>query len=199
MLRQFLLRLVWVLAATMTTEARSASAPTADPAPPPHSADAAQERGQQMLTAAFVYSFARFAEWPADAGMSPLIICVNGDQGVADALAELATGRLVGGRPITVVSSGSAPAAGTCHVLFVGGGHVASVAPSSDTGVGRGVLTIGEGEQFVRAGGIAGLFMENKKMQFIVNADALQRAGLRLSSKLLSLARIFREGTHGRS
>ena len=64
---------------------------------------------------------------------------------------------------------------------------------------------LGGDEELLRE--VAGLFLDEypmlmneiRKAAVSRDADALQRAGLRLSSKLLSLARIFREGTHGRS
>lgn len=147
----------------------------------------------QMLTAAFVYSFARFTEWPANASTTPLAICVHGDPGVADALEQLAGTRVVNGRRVTVVRPDSMRAARSCHVLFVGGRQAGDATQAIAATAGANILTIGDGDPFVRAGGIAGLLVEHDKMKFVVNADALERAGLRLSSKLLSLARIFRE------
>ena len=44
-----------------------------------------------------------------------------------------------------------------------------------------------------------GLFIEDGRMRFAINPDAAQRAGLRLSSRLLSLAKIVKEGRHGQS
>jgi len=165
----------------------------------PHTTAAARGPTPARLTAAFVYSFARFTEWPTALNGTPLIICVLGDVRVASALADLAGGRVVGGRYVTVVGLESLPVPRTCQVLYVSGDDAAHLPQPLDVDVGPGVLTIGQGEQFVRAGGIAGLFLENDKMRFIVNADALERSGLRLSSKLLSLAQIFREAAHVQS
>jgi hypothetical protein len=55
------------------------------------------------------------------------------------------------------------------------------------------VFTVGDGETFVRAGGIAALFNEDGKIKFAINPDALNRSGLRVSSKMLGLARLIRE------
>ena len=64
---------------------------------------------------------------------------------------------------------------------------------------GASILTVGDGEDFARGGGVIGLFIEDGRMRFAINSDAAQRAGLRLSSKLLSLAKIVKEGRHGQN
>ena len=55
--------------------------------------------------------------------------------------------------------------------------------------VGTGVLTVGEAPGFLRAGGIIGFVVENRRVRFDVNQGAAARARLRISSKLLSVAR----------
>jgi YfiR/HmsC-like len=58
---------------------------------------------------------------------------------------------------------------------------------------GAPVLTVGDGDTFPRRGGIVGLIIEDGRMRFAINPDAAQRSGVRLSSKLLSLARLVRD------
>jgi hypothetical protein len=55
--------------------------------------------------------------------------------------------------------------------------------------LGPGVLTVGEGETFTREGGMIGLVIDNRRVRFDVNQTAAERAGLKISSKLLSVAR----------
>ena len=74
-----------------------------------------------------------------------------------------------------------------CQVLFVS-------MPEKELlkffpGVGPGVLTIGEGEGFVRDGGMIAFVLENHRVRFDINQTAAENAGLKLSSKLLSVAR----------
>jgi hypothetical protein len=42
-------------------------------------------------------------------------------------------------------------------------------------------------------GGVAQLVLENGRMRFVVNVDAARRANLKISSKLLNLARIVKD------
>jgi len=55
------------------------------------------------------------------------------------------------------------------------------------------MLTVGEGDDFPAAGGVIGLVIEDNKVRFDVNLEAAERAGLKISSKLLKLARNVRE------
>jgi hypothetical protein len=63
---------------------------------------------------------------------------------------------------------------------------------------GASVLTVSNGPEFVRLGGIVGLFVDEGRMRFVINPDAAQRAGLRLSSRLLQLAQILKDDRHDR-
>ncbi len=56
------------------------------------------------------------------------------------------------------------------------------------------VLTVSDGKGFSLAGGIIELYVEGGRMRFAINVDAAERSGLRLSSRLLGLAKIVRNG-----
>jgi hypothetical protein len=74
-----------------------------------------------------------------------------------------------------------------CDVLFVPAGVPA--APLLHDARTRPILTVGESETFLRAGGIVNFFMDDGKVRFEINQDAASRAQLRISSRLLRLAR----------
>ena len=54
----------------------------------------------------------------------------------------------------------------------------------------EGVLTIGETDEFLGDGGIISFFLEDKKIRFAIQLTHAKEAGLQLSSKLLSLAKV---------
>jgi hypothetical protein len=56
------------------------------------------------------------------------------------------------------------------------------------------VLTVGGGRDFAQLGGVIGLFVEEGHMQFAVNLGLARRAGIMLSSQMLSLATIVGDG-----
>src|ERR1700722_9242607 len=58
---------------------------------------------------------------------------------------------------------------------------------------GKSVLTIGETDAFCPSGGAIQFFIENDHMRFEINRDATDAAGLKVSAKLMSLARIYKK------
>lgn len=149
----------------------------------------ADSPGPPLLRAAFLYTFAIFTEWPAEDAGDPMTLCVVDESAVAAALTQIVAGRSVAGRAITVRVA-TAGNLRTCHVLYLPG---ATVARALEEVSGARVLTIGDGAAFVGQGGMAGLYLEGERMRFAVNPDSAARAGVRLSSKLLGLARIVKD------
>jgi hypothetical protein len=58
---------------------------------------------------------------------------------------------------------------------------------------GSSTLTVGEAVGFAARGGIINLTLEENRLRFEVNIDAAAQTRLRISSKLLSLAKIVRD------
>jgi hypothetical protein len=153
----------------------------------------AQSAPEPVLKAAFIYNFAKFAEWPADAPPAdPLTICVLGEAAIAEALDEAVKGRTVDGRK-TVVVRVKPEGFRACHVLYLAGLSPKRAQEIVDELKGAPVLTVGDREQFAQGGGIAGLFVEQGRMRFAINLEAAQRCRLRISSRLLSLAKIVKD------
>jgi YfiR/HmsC-like len=155
---------------------------------------------QPALKAAFLFKFAKFVEWPADpAGSSPLTLCVLDDASVEDALVQLVNGGLPAGRVVTLLKGARNRPLRGCHMVYVGDSEPARVAATIEELKGAPVLTVGDGESFAEVGGTIGLFVEDGRMRFAINPSAAHRAGLRLSSQLLKLAKIVKEGRHGQT
>ncbi len=55
------------------------------------------------------------------------------------------------------------------------------------------ILTVGEMDRFGEQGGIINFFSEGNKVRFEINVGAAEKARLKISSQLLSLARIIRD------
>ncbi len=160
----------------------------------------AQSITPPALRAAFLFNFAKFVEWPGDQpDNGPLNLCVLDDVAVEESLAQLMDGAPVAGRSVTLVRSVRNRPLRGCHVLYIGDTDPERIAATLDELRHAPVLTVGDGEPFARGGGMIGLFVEDGRMRFAINPDAAQRASLKLSSRLLNLARIVKEGRHGQS
>ena len=157
----------------------------------------AQTATAAELKAAFLFNFARFTEWPGDAlgPADPLVLCVINDTDVADRLGVLAKGRAIEGHRVVVRTVRPEPAALlTCRLVFQSGHDPIRSLDLLDTLAGKPMLTVGDGDRFAESGGVVGLYVEGGTLKFAVNPDAAQRAGLRLSSKLLKFANIVKDG-----
>jgi len=139
------------------------------------------------VKAAFLLNFTKFIEWPPDAHPpgSPFTLCILGDDPFGPLLDRVIEGEHVSGRKLTVRRVREADP--SCAVVFVGKsrGLLPRVAD-----VPRGVLTVGETDDFLRKGGVIAFAIENRRVRFDVDHGAALRAGLKISSKLLNVARM---------
>lgn len=145
------------------------------------------------VKAAFLYNFARFVEWPARAfpdAAAPVVIGIVGDDPFGDALDKAVSGRTVHNRPIVVKRLSESDDLKGCHVLFVAASDERRRLAVLSRVEAASVLTVGEVGGFSRAGGIIGFYLDQQKVRFEINVRAAERAGLSISSLLLSLARI---------
>ena len=141
------------------------------------------------VKAAFLFNFAKFTQWPAIGPADAIEICVVGDETIARALTDLTRGQKIDGHAVETRTT----AAPSCRVLFVSAGARNAV---RDAGRTTPILTVSDGGHFAASGGMIELFVEHDRMRFAVNVDAVQRAHLILSSRLLGLAKIVRDD-HG--
>jgi len=149
-----------------------------------------------QVKAAFLYNFAKFARWPSEAfpdADAAFVVCVLDDETLASALAQAVLGKTVEGRGFRVRRMSAADDAGSCQVLYLGAMELPRLAGMIKSLRGEPVLTIGETPGFAREGGIINLIIRDNHIRFEINPDAAERAGLRISSKLLQLAAIVRD------
>lgn len=150
---------------------------------------------EYLVKAIFLRNFIQFVEWPdtlfQDAS-SPLVIGVLGNDPFGDALDKSIRDEKVKTHPLVVKRSRRLEELKPCHVLFIcksEEGRLDQILAAL-AGGGGGVLTIGETDGFARRGGIINLFLQDNKVRFEINKDAADRSGLKISSHLLSLAKL---------
>lgn len=148
------------------------------------------------VKAAFLYNFTKFVEWPAEAfkdAQSPLAICVFGKDPFGEAL-DLLTGKTTGNRKIVIKRLTRLEDVEHCHLLFICISERERLPDILKTVEARKVLTVGDMMGFTEAGGAVNLVTSGNKITIEINADAAEKASLKISSKLLKLARIIRAG-----
>ena len=143
------------------------------------------------VKATFLFNFAQFVEWPAGAFAStnaPLVIGVIGDDPFGAALEQMA-GERVQGRPLLINRGRSLEDVRPCHILFVSKSENPRLGRLLRDLRGLGTLTVGETEPFCLAGGMITFCMTEKRVRFEINTSATDREKIKLSAKLLSLAK----------
>lgn len=158
---------------------------------------AAQPIPEFEVKAAFLYNFIRFTDWPEEAfagPQEPFIIGVLGRENpFGNKLEAAVRGKTIDDRPLQVRFAQRLREFGQVHILYI-----SSSAPESQEDLlqalsGRPVVTVGETADFTAEGGVIRFFVRDRKIAFEINPTAAKRGELRLSSRLLSLARIYRE------
>ncbi len=146
----------------------------------------ANELSAAQVKAAFLFSFTKFIQWPAPSD-GPLIIGVAGDDAFAEMVTIAARGRSLDGEKFETrrLAPGDDPSG--CRVLFVG-----AMRPYDSAEMMRrvrgAVLTVGDTVQFLRDGGMIRFYVENDKLRFEISQKNAEAAGLKISSRLLTLA-----------
>jgi len=144
---------------------------------------------EYQVKAAYLLNFTKFVEWPPEDfanGDAPISICVLGDAPLTPVLRQMVEGELVGGRKVVLQKAPSEPAK-SCQVLFVSKSDKAGTKLAGE--MGRGVLTVGEDDNFLADGGMINFIIEDRRVRFDINQKAVENSSLKLSSKLLKVAR----------
>lgn len=159
---------------------------------PPWSAAQAEVPSEYQVKAAFIYNFAKFVEWPAESfadTSTPMRICVLGENPFGQELMRTVNGKKINGRDLLVSNFVELHLVKGCHVLFLGSSERGRIPQVLQNLRGASTLTVGETSDFAHGGGMIRFVLEGGKVRFEVNLAASEQAHLKISSKLLSLAR----------
>jgi len=158
-------------------------------------ADPARTQSEDQIKAAFLFNFARYVEWPDqafDSGSAPVRICMAGASDFASIVSQAVGGKSVGDRAVEVVPGVGLEDASTCHILYVGGELEAGADVVASSVSGGHVFTVADRDGFAASGGIANFIRTDNKVRFEINPGAAKQAGLKISSRLLRLAKVVK-------
>jgi len=166
----------------------------------PAAADASSENAREYgIKSAFLYNFTKFVGWPAQPPEREpgFAICVVASiDVVAIVQTTLDSKRAAGGR-VRVRQLETPEQIAECHLAFVTAPHRASLPEWTAAGLAYGVLVVSEADEFGAEIGMINLVVLDNRIQLEIERTTTERAGLMLSSSLLSLAtlRESRAGT----
>jgi YfiR/HmsC-like len=152
-----------------------------------------QPLSEYEIKAGFLFNFTKFVEWPPDAfadSSVPIVLGIVGDNPVTDLLTETAAGKTVNGRAVVVRRFKEGQDLRSCHIVFVSSSEGKHVPQILESVKGSRVLTVGETSGFAQSGGMINFFVEGNKVRLEINLDAAARARLKISAKVIAVARL---------
>jgi hypothetical protein len=149
----------------------------------------AQQVEEYELKAAFLYKFASFVEWPGGLSEGPVCIGIIGDDPFGAVLDRAISGKAVSGRRFVVKRFRFGQDTEACQILFVSSSEKKRMRAALNRVPTLGTLTVGEMPGFCENGGIINFETANNMVRFEINLEAAERAQLKISSKLINVAR----------
>jgi YfiR/HmsC-like len=160
----------------------------------------AQSATEYQVKAAFLFNFARFVEWPPDAfpsADSALQICVLGEDPFGRDFEQVIVDKTVNGHRIEIAHPDGIPQARACQILFIAASERAHL-PSILQGLkGASVLIVGDTPGFAALGGAINFVLDDSRVRFEINLKAAELAHLKISARLLTVAKVVLNGEPG--
>jgi hypothetical protein len=153
----------------------------------------AQEAASEYeVKAAYLFNFLKFVDWPDEAfsdPLAPIVIGVVGENPFGNALPQVVIGKTVRGRDLVIRNYRAGEDLRGAHILFISESEKKRWPVIFAALRGSSVLTVSDTEGFLESGGMIQFLLEDGRVRFAINVEAAGRARLKMSSKLLSLAK----------
>lgn len=186
------------LCAVLAQYGSAQTVPTAQPAsnispPPAAPADNTSVQNGGQIKALFLYNFANFVRWPAEAfanNADTLRMCIFGEVQLSSFIDQVNGSRIRDKRLQVIRTSNVGDIESGCQILFVGVDKKDYLPTLISSTKNIYVLSVSDVENFARNGGVISILRTSDKLSFEINLDTALRNGLLISSDLLSMARV---------
>lgn len=152
-----------------------------------------QQASEAAVKAAFLYKFPGYVEWPTQtlppSAESAFVVGVAGADDVATELERLVPGRSIAGRRVVVRRLREGESLRGVHMLFVGRAEANPRALLRSAQQQSGLLIVTDGERGLEQGGTISFVTADERVTFDVSLENAERSGLRISSRMLAVAR----------
>jgi hypothetical protein len=164
---------------------------------PANTAGATESEQPYRVKLAYLLNFASLIEWPKESfrdSESPFIICHLGGSQTRALFDTAYADRMVERHPIEVRHPSGVGDVLGCHIIMITAARSAQAGGFIAAAAGESTLTVGETEGFALSGGVVGFYDDGPKIRFEINRGVAESAKLRISSRLLQLARLVSSG-----
>jgi len=145
------------------------------------------------LKAAVLYNLTKFVQWPAPSypdRQTRALICILGRDPFGNSLQAVVPTEAGEGGQVLIRRLQSQESIRDCQVLYISSSERQFLEHIFSSLKGSSVLTVGETAGFATRGGMIQIRLDGEQVRFNINLDAASQEGLKISSKLLVLARI---------
>lgn len=147
----------------------------------------AETETESAVKIGFLYNFFKFIDWPQSADTSAgYRLCTTGDNSLGNSLLVLQD-KTINNKPLSIKRGVSGEALKNCHMVFIGVDE--EIGKSISNLQGLAVVTVSDNPDFINQGGMIGLVQYNNRLAFEVGLDAANAAGIRISAKIIELAK----------
>lgn len=147
---------------------------------------------ENQIKAAYLYQFGSFVEWPPRAFAGPdsaLTIGVIGADDIAAELEQVVSKRTVQARQVVVRKLRPGEPLTRLHVLFVGRAEAARLPAILSAAKDDSLLIVTESDDALSHGSVINFVAVENKIRFDVALRPAERRQLKISSRLLGVAR----------
>jgi len=154
---------------------------------------------EYQIRAAFLYNFTKFVEWPPDGlgASSPFVIGILGEDPFGAVLDDIVRDKSWNGHRIVLKRLSAGGNFHGCQILYISNSERTEVPRILASLKGERVLTVGEFDRFLRQGGSVAFEIENDLVKIAINLRAAEANGMKLSSRLLAVARVVEGSRNG--
>lgn len=152
-------------------------------------ADSVEEYAAKSVLA---LNLARFSEWPPEVfneNKTQVNLCLIGDDAIVNAFAMIDK-KPVGNKSLSILNISRSRQLDHCQLLYVSS-DAGKITQLIEESYKRHILTIGETDDFLVSGGGVYFEMDSSKITLHVNLSAVEKAGVRINSRVLKLATIY--------
>lgn len=146
--------------------------------------------GQDARTKAlYIFSFARYINWPAEYQQGDFVIGVIGDCPIIPELEKITSGRQIGSQKVVIRKFTESAPPSACHILYIPEKcceHFPKISKSMEK---HATLIVTDKEGLVKSGsGISFFINDQNKLGFQMNKQSIKEKGLGVDNKLDMLA-----------
>ncbi len=154
----------------------------------------ATKASEAQVKAVFLFNFAQFVDWPAEAvpdSQAPLIIGILGDDPFGNFLDATVRGEHRGARPFAVQRYQRVDDITRCDILFISRSSADRPEEILARLKRRPILTVSDADRFAERGGMIRFVTDRSRIRLQINPEPAEAAHLTISSKLLRVAEVI--------